>query len=52
MRRIIGMLAAASLLLLALAAPSFAAGVKMKAVPFTFDPDHTGITGWFWRRTA
>jgi hypothetical protein len=49
MRRIIGMLAAASLLLLALAAPSFAAGVKMKAVPFTFDPDHTGIIVSAWQ---
>jgi hypothetical protein len=49
MRRVIGVLAAASSLLLGLAAPSFAADVKMKAVPFTYDPDHTGIIVSAWQ---
>jgi hypothetical protein len=49
MRRIIGITAATSLLALALAAPSFAADSKMKANPFTFDPDHTGIIVSAWQ---
>jgi hypothetical protein len=49
MRRIIGILAAPSLLLLAFAAPSFAADTQMKAVPFTYDPGHTGIIVSAWQ---
>ena len=48
MRRLFGILAASLLLVLAAAASSLAADTKMKATPFTFDPNRTGdiVAAW------
>jgi hypothetical protein len=48
MRRILGILAMSSLLVLAFAATSLGADTKMKATPFSFDPNNTGdiVAAW------
>jgi hypothetical protein len=49
MNRLIGAALGAALLPLVFAAPSLAGASKMKANPFTFDPDHTGVIVDAWQ---